>query len=375
MKILGARASRPPGFAAPPSAPGMKIIWAARQLGCSILLAAALASLTGCGSAATNAPDLPAPTAVGSQPGAPAQATPVLGAGIGADTLLVMPDDGTRAITGPIRAATHSLDLTTYLLTDHTLIHDLEYAHANGVQVRVILEHHPYGDGGSSSANQSAYDQLYAADIPVHWSNPAYSLTHEKTMIVDGTMAYILTLNYTKSAFRSNREFGVVDSNAQDVRAAEAIFTADWNDQPYTPSDPNLFLSPVNSRAYTLALIGRATRSIEVYAEEVQDTEVEQALVQAAQRGVQVRLITNAGDGTNAQGINVLQSGGVDVHQITAPYVHAKAILVDDKWAFVGSENISTSSLDDNRELGVLVNDQNSLARLKATFEQDWAAG
>jgi phosphatidylserine/phosphatidylglycerophosphate/cardiolipin synthase-like enzyme len=353
----------------------MKIIWAARQLGCSILLAAALASLTGCGSAATNAPDLPAPTAVGSQPGAPAQATPVLGAGIGADTLLVMPDDGTRAITGPIRAATHSLDLTTYLLTDHTLIHDLEYAHANGVQVRVILEHHPYGDGGSSSANQSAYDQLYAADIPVHWSNPAYSLTHEKTMIVDGTMAYILTLNYTKSAFRSNREFGVVDSNAQDVRAAEAIFTADWNDQPYTPSDPNLFLSPVNSRAYTLALIGRATRSIEVYAEEVQDTEVEQALVQAAQRGVQVRLITNAGDGTNAQGINVLQSGGVDVHQITAPYVHAKAILVDDKWAFVGSENISTSSLDDNRELGVLVNDQNSLARLKATFEQDWAAG
>jgi phosphatidylserine/phosphatidylglycerophosphate/cardiolipin synthase-like enzyme len=41
----------------------------------------------------------------------------------------------------------------------------------------------------------------------------------------------------------------------------------------------------------------------------------------------------------------------------------------------VGSENISTSSLDNNRELGVLVNDQNSLSRLTSTFEQDWAAG
>jgi phosphatidylserine/phosphatidylglycerophosphate/cardiolipin synthase-like enzyme len=288
---------------------------------------------------------------------------------------MVMPDDGTGAITSPMRTARRSIDLTIYLLTNHTIIHDLEYAHARGVQVRVIIEHHPYGDSGSSSSNQSAYDQLYAADIPIHWSNPAYSLTHEKTMIVDGTTAYILTMNYTKSAFKANREFGVADTNAADVQEAEAIFNADWNTQPYTPHDPNLFLSPVNSRAHTLALIARATRSIEVYAEEVQDPEVEQALVQAAQRGVQVRLITNSGDAANGQGVNVLQSGGVDVHEIKKPYVHAKAIIVDDHWAFVGSENISTSSLDNNRELGVLVNDQNSLSRLTSTFEQDWAAG
>jgi phosphatidylserine/phosphatidylglycerophosphate/cardiolipin synthase-like enzyme len=63
------------------------------------------------------------------------------------------------------------------------------------------------------------------------------------------------------------------------------------------------------------------------------------------------------------------------VREIKKPYVHAKAIIVDDRWAFVGSENISTSSLDNNRELGVLVNDQDSLSRLSSTFEQDWAAG
>jgi phosphatidylserine/phosphatidylglycerophosphate/cardiolipin synthase-like enzyme len=352
------------------------LLWEAEvKRGYSLLLAALVASASGCGSVKTSPPATQPSAPVTNVPSAQPATAAGLGAGIGASSLMVMPSDGTRPITGPIRAAKHTIDLTTYLLTNHTIIHDLEYAHANGVQVRVILEHHPYGGGGSSSSNQSAYDQLYAADIPVRWSNPAYRLTHEKTMIVDGTTAYILTLNYTKSAFKSNREFGVADTNAADVREAEAIFNADWNDQPYTPLDPNLFLSPVNSRAHTLALIARARKSIEVYAEEVQDVEVEQALVHAAQRGVQVRLITNAGDSTNAKGVNLLQSGGVDVHEIKKPYIHAKAIIVDDRWAFIGSENISTSSLDDNRELGVLVNDQDSLARLTSTFEQDWAVG
>jgi phosphatidylserine/phosphatidylglycerophosphate/cardiolipin synthase-like enzyme len=45
----------------------------------------------------------------------------------------------------PIRDATRSIWLTMYLLTNRTIIHALEYAHASGVQVRVILEPHPYG--------------------------------------------------------------------------------------------------------------------------------------------------------------------------------------------------------------------------------------
>jgi phosphatidylserine/phosphatidylglycerophosphate/cardiolipin synthase-like enzyme len=55
-------------------------------------------------------------------------------------------------------------------------------------------------------------------------------------------------------------------------------------------------------------------------------------------------------------------------------YMHAKIIVVDNQQAFVGSENISTASLDHNRELGLIVSDQNVLTTLQQTFQQDWGA-
>lgn len=260
-----------------------------------------------------------------------------------------------------------------YLLTDHTMIHDLERAHGAGVQVRVLLEHHPFGDEASGTgANQPAYDQLMAADIPVRWTSARFQLTHQKTMLVDGSSTAIMTQNFTRSAFRANREFDVIDRDSSDVREAQAIFDADWNGTSYTPRDPNLLVSPVNSRSGLLALIGRAHSSVWVYAEEVQDYQVEDALVAAARRGAQVRLISNAGDASNAAGLARLRAGGVAIHLVTQPYIHAKMVLVDGRWAFVGSENISRASLDRNRELGVLVAAPRALKRLGQQFTKDW---
>ena len=298
-----------------------------------------------------------------------------LGTGITGVRLLVEPDDGKRRLTRPIRQAQHTLDLTMYLLTDHTLIHDLEYAAANGVRVRVLLEHRPFGnDASGTSTNQAAYDQLYAADIPVRWTTGRYALTHQKTLIVDGATAYIMTMNWSRSAFTSNREFAIADTVPADVREAQAIFEADWRDTTPMLRDPNLFVSPVNSRARLLTLLRRARTGVEVYAEEVQDPQLEDVLVACARRGVRVRLISNAGDATNVAGIARLRAGGARVHLLHQPYIHAKLLLVDGRWAFVGSENISAASLDRNRELGVLVADPDALDRLRATFEADWAS-
>jgi cardiolipin synthase len=45
----------------------------------------------------------------------------------------------------------------------------------------------------------------------------------------------------------------------------------------------------------------------------------------------------------------------------------------DGKKAFVGSENISTQALDANRELGIIVSDQDVLNTLQQTFQHDWS--
>jgi phosphatidylserine/phosphatidylglycerophosphate/cardiolipin synthase-like enzyme len=193
-------------------------------------------------------------------------------------------------------------------------------------------------------------------------------------MVIDGSTAYILTMNFTRSAFTRNREFGIVDHGSQDTRAVDAIFNADWLSRPAVSRDQNLLLSPVNSRAGFLALLGRARRSVQVYAEEVQDKGIEAALIAAHRRGARVQLISNAGDATNVKGLARLHAGGVEVRLLSSPYIHAKAILVDNRWAFVGSENISPTSLDHNRELGVLISDLDALARLATTFAHDWSS-
>ncbi len=320
--------------------------------------------VAGCGGGQSSSPS----------PTATVSTTSTLAGGLTSAAVFAEPDDKRAQLAAALRSASKSVDLTMYLLTDRTLIHDLEYAHGKGAQVRVILERNPYGMGASSrSANQSAYNQLTAADIPVHWAPSRFALTHEKTMIVDGTTAYILTLNFTASAFSTNREFGVIDRDAVDVQAAGAIFEADWNDRTYSATDPNLVLSPVNSRADLLALIGRAKRSIDVYAEEVQDAAVENALAAAQKRSAQVRLISNEGDSSNTRGLALLTGAGVQVHLLKSPYIHAKLIVVDGTMAFVGSENISTASLDRNRELGVLLSDHSAIKRLESVFERDWA--
>jgi len=62
----------------------------------------------------------------------------------------------------------------------------------------------------------------------------------------------------------------------------------------------------------------------------------------------------------------------VQVREDPRLYMHAKIIVVDGKIAFVGSENISTQSLDQNRELGIIVSDAGVLNTLQQTFQEDW---
>jgi phosphatidylserine/phosphatidylglycerophosphate/cardiolipin synthase-like enzyme len=336
--------------------------------GVAVILIALVALLAGCGPTQTGAPHATAPVA--------AVPRVVLGAGVRDVDVIVEPDDGVRMITRPIRDATRSIWLTMYLLTNRTIIHDLEYAHASGVQVRVILEPHPYG-GTLSDANRYAYNNLLAADIPVHWASPRFRLTHEKSMIVDGTTAYIMTTNFTRAAFKNNREFAVVDHDARDVAALRALFSADWNDRPYAPRDLNLPVSPADARPLLTALIRSARHTLDVYAEELQDTGMERALAAAARHGVRMRVILPAPSRPDydARGVALIRAAGVQVHRLQQSYlyVHAKAIIADGRRAFVGSENLSTASLDHNREVGVIVADPSAIQTLESTFDRDWA--
>ncbi len=323
--------------------------------------------LAGCGVSTT-------PALVARAHGASGPVVP-LGAGVRGVELLVEPDDGAATLTRAIRDAASSIFLTMYMLTNRTIIHDLEYAHAGGVDVRVILERHPYG--AIDNPNRSAYDTLMAADIPVRWASPRYRLTHEKSMLIDGATAYVMTTNFTRAAFTANREFDVVDRDRRDVAAVRALFMADWDGRPYIPRDANLPLSPSNARPMLGALMRSARRTLDVYGEELQDLAMERELARAARRGVRVRVILPAptGPDRDAPGVRLVVAAGARVKRLPKSYlyIHAKAIVADGRRAFVGSQNLSAASLDDNRELGVILADRQALQTLQDTFGQDWS--
>jgi phosphatidylserine/phosphatidylglycerophosphate/cardiolipin synthase-like enzyme len=88
-----------------------------------------------------------------------------------------------------------------------------------------------------------------------------------------------------------------------------------------------------------------------------------------------VRVAAVGGEEARAALLAALADGGVDVRVVDAPYVRAKLFVVDGAAAFVGSQNPTATSLDQNRELGIVVAEPAILRRLRATFEADFAHG
>jgi phosphatidylserine/phosphatidylglycerophosphate/cardiolipin synthase-like enzyme len=305
------------------------------------------------------------------------------GSGVQGVQVFVEPDAGDHILTDAIAGAKKSVWLEMYLLTERNIVSALEEAAHRGIDVRVMLEPNPYGGGGSATRTM---DQLSAAGAQTRPTSPAFALTHEKGMIIDELTAYIMTSNFTRAALGgsssgsgnfTNREYDIIDTNAQDVQAVIAIFNADWNRTDAQFNDANLVVSPVNSRSAFTSLINGAHNTLLIEAEEMQDSGVEQAIASAAGRGVRVQVILPAPSGSsndsNSAGIETIKQGRVQIKEDTRLYMHAKLIVVDGSHAFVGSENISTASLDHNREVGIVISDQGVLNTLQQTFQQDWS--
>ena len=89
---------------------------------------------------------------------------------------------------------------------------------------------------------------------------------------------------------------------------------------------------------------------------------------------MRVRIIVSPSADFAAE-VAALAASGVDIRLSSSLYIHAKLIVADGERAFVGSQNLSATSLDQNRELGIIVDDPVNLSRLARTFEIDFRAG
>jgi phosphatidylserine/phosphatidylglycerophosphate/cardiolipin synthase-like enzyme len=297
--------------------------------------------------------------------------------GDGAPTLITEPTQGMTPVYDFIGSAKKSLDMTMYELTDTTVTGMLASAAAKGVTVRVILDQKLEGQ-----ANTAAYNALNAAKVQVHWANPTYAATHQKTITVDGKTSAVMSLNLDPEYYATTRDFAVITSDAKNVAAIEAVFDDDFTNSAVTPGLANgLVWSPTNAQSALIGILNDAKTSLIVENEEMSDSDVIDALSGAAARGVHVEIVMTASKSWDTA-FTSLKATGVDIvtYARDAPlYIHAKIILSDygktGASVFIGSENFSNASLTENRELGIIVSDPTVLTAVNTTLTSDFKGG
>ena len=282
---------------------------------------------------------------------------------------------GMKPVYSFVLSAKRTVDMTMYELTDPTMVRDLIADHRRRVKVRVILD-----TKRERSRNESSFDALEAAGVPVVWADTEFDATHQKTITVDDHESLIASFNLTDEYYPTTRDFGVWDTDPSDVSAITVVFNADFSHRSVSPSNgADLVWSP-GSQAQMLAVIEEAKHTLSIENEEMGDAAITNAIVAAAERGVHVKIIMTNSREYDSDWSDIVRAGG-HVHlyaDVTSDlYIHAKTTIADagssTRRMYVGSINFSNDSMNYNRELGIITSDESIINDINAVVSKDYA--
>src|SRR5262245_5345555 len=292
-------------------------------------------------------------------------------------TLIVQPDDTVLPVLGLVTMAGRSLLLKQFTLDEPRIVAALLDAHRRKVAVRVMLN--PHRSSGDR-ANDRTFATLEEAGVPIQWSNPAFAVTHEKSLVIDGERALVATFNFVGKYFTETRDYGIVTTDPAQVAQVVQGFEADWARSAFQPDEAaGLLWSTANSRRIMARFIDEAKKSLSVQHPKFVDATVLGRLVDAHARGVHGKVLCGGKPGTTDPDIpdtfsslRILDRFGVKVHRQKHPKLHAKLLIADGGRALIGSMNIDRSAFDLRRELGIIIDDAPILKRLIEVFDRDW---
>jgi cardiolipin synthase A/B len=291
--------------------------------------------------------------------------------------LIVLPDDGAHAIVDPVQAARHSLNIRMFLFTDPTLLNAVIAARRRGVNVRVMLN--PARRDGSSD-NDVARAALLTAGVSVRDSNKEFAVTHQKSMVIDGRVGFIESLNWETRDLTETRDYAIETTRKAEVAEMVRCFDADWEERPFeSEAGSDLIWCPNNGRQRIADFIDGAKKTLWLQNERYQDMVIIERLVRAANRGVRVRIMARALHKLKSKklfegvsGLRIVHDVGAKVRSLKALKLHGKIMIADDERAIVGSINLSPGSFDDRRELAIETTSEQVIKRLVETAHHDW---
>ncbi len=272
--------------------------------------------------------------------------------------------------------APQKIDFRLYNFTYEDAKRYLHELWANWTTVRGIMEQSMY-----------ASDQKQFNELKEHFgTNGNISLIsdaslgiqyqHAKTFVFD-TWFIIQTANLTFSSFSKNRELFFFGTDMEVRDNIQLLFEKDREDTLITQDmlHPNLVVCPFNCRTRLEALLNHAQKSIVMYQQYIADKRIQDILKEKYKQWVIIKIIL--WDRADAKNINSPEESfyaslSWSIKKQSSPYVHAKGILVDDRYFLLSSMNISETSIDKNREIGILLINRFHIEKFMDRFLRDW---
>ena len=296
--------------------------------------------------------------------------------------LFVLPEAKDQFLLTALKRAKKVIRLQMYLLTHHGVMDALMAAKKRGVDVQVLLDPRSYNPGNPSQplpTNKRAASYLKKGGVIVHWTSEDYNFTHAKAVTIDDAVTYVSTANFTKSGLGiggkySAREYVIADRSPSDVAEFVAMFKADWSHEPYVPQDPDLIVSPNNARQRIFDLVKSAKREVRLAVEVAADPAFSDLVAAKVKEGVRVKALLGDHNKirSNLETAKKWREHGAEVRFQAQPFLHAKAIVVDGQTMYVGSVNLTSNSMDNNRELGLQITTPAVVKGVLQTMEGDW---
>lgn len=282
----------------------------------------------------------------------------------------------------------------------------LAEAAERGVSVHFIMDF-----VGSRNATSDQLNRMKEAGVNVErWRRPAwYQLsrlnhrTHRKLLVVDGKTAYTGGANTADDWLPPVEQGGYKDYHFRVtgpvVQELQGAFSENWvasrgelltgkkfYPEPDTTGTVLMQVTSSNPREgekrirkNKLYLIASAGESIRLaYAYFFPDHSVIDALVDAAERGVRIQILT-PGEKIDQPYLRYashnrwgdLLKAGIEMYEYRPGMYHAKMMIVDNLYVSVGSSNFDNRSFRINDETNLNVMDQNFAEQMVGNFEND----
>jgi len=273
-------------------------------------------------------------------------------------------------ITQDIYSAKNSIYMAMYDFTNRLIVDALIDAKQRGVDVKVTTD--------DTKIEEDSYQKLIDAGIEVSDDGDFDALMHDKFLVIDDTIVWSGSGNYTVYAFYRNYENYVRIENKDFASAykKEFMLLKSKDDTLYkgmSSEDIDIYFSPdANFANDIVELISSAKESIYVLAFSFTNKDIADALIEAKKRGVDVKCVFD--ESQNEQQVysqyDYLSSNDIDIKLDGSSYKqHSKVIIIDNAITITGSYNFTKKANYTNHENSLVIKDKDIATIYKNNFD------